>query len=323
VASERRSTASPRETLPLRPGLVRRVAGGVYAVELADGELVEAALRGRLKQEARTGDSVVAGDRVQICMHGDGSVTIEEVEERSSELARRAPGHGGRRAKVIVANIDRIIVVFAAAYPEPRLRMLDRFLVLAEADSLPVAIVVNKVELTGEDAARELFADYHAAGYSILYTSVKQGGVGLAALRSALCGSTSVLTGPSGVGKSSLLNSIQPGLGLRIGDVSETVGKGRHTTSAAELIALDCGGYVADTPGLRELGLWQVEPERLPFCFPEFQPYLGECRFSTCTHTHEPACAVQAAVEAGSVSRARYESYLALRSGEEADQREW
>ncbi|HEX6939124.1 MAG TPA: ribosome small subunit-dependent GTPase A [Longimicrobiales bacterium] len=300
----------------LQRGRIRRAAGGVYEVELDDGGVVSATLRGRLKLEQRTGDRVVAGDRVEVLRHADGGATIEAVEERRSELARRAPGQGARRAKVIVANVDRVVVVFAAAQPEPRLRMLDRFLVLAEANDLPAAIVVNKVDLVGLDEARRRFAAYEAADYPVLYTSAVEG-VGIDAVRARLCGQTSVLTGPSGVGKSSLLNAIEPGLGLRTAEISAAVGKGRHTTVTAELIPLRCGGYVADTPGLREVGLWGIEPERLDECFPEFRPFLGECRFGHgCSHIHEPGCAVRAAVEAGTISRERYESYRALRLGD-------
>lgn len=305
--------------MALHPGIVRRSAGGVYDVELEGGEVVRAVLRGRLKLEQRTGDRVVAGDRVEVERHADGSITIESVRQRASELARRAPGHGGRRAKVIVANVDQLVVVFAAAQPEPRLRMLDRFLVLAEANGLPAVIVVNKVDLVDAAEARARFADYETAGYPVLYTSTVDGR-GLDELRDVLCGRTSALAGPSGVGKSSLLNALEPGLGLRTAEISEAVRKGRHTTVTAELVPLRCGGYVADTPGLREVGLWGVPLEELDLCFPEFRPYRDECRFGgSCTHVHEPGCAVRAAVEAGEISAARYESYRALREAEETE----
>lgn len=301
----------------LQRGTVRKAAGGVYEVELDEGGVVAATLRGRLKLEQRTGDRVVAGDRVQVARHADGSATIEAVEERRSELARRAPGKGARRAKVIVANVDRVVIVVAAAQPEPRLRMLDRFLVLAEANDLPATIVVNKVDLVGPDEARRRFAIYEAAGYPVIYTSTVDG-TGIDVLRERLCGETSVLTGPSGVGKSSLLNAVEPGLGLRTAEISAAVGKGRHTTVTAELIPLRCGGYVADTPGLRELGLWGVDREKLDAYFPEFRPYLGECRFGHgCSHIHEPGCAVREAVEAGEIPAERYESYRTLRLEEE------
>src|SRR5690606_6248875 len=228
--------------------------GGTYEVETPDGEVVAATLRGRLKLEQRTGDRVVAGDRVELARQSDGSWTIESVAPRTSTLARRAP-RGGRGARVIIANVDQVVVVFAAAQPEPRLRMLDRFLVLASANALPAIIVVNKVDLVERAELTARCGPYAAAGCPLCCTSVTDG-AGIDELRERLCGRESVLTGPSGVGKSSLLNAVQPGLGLRIGEVSKAVNKGRHTTVAAQLIPLECGGYVADTPGLRELGLW-------------------------------------------------------------------
>ncbi|MEX0907660.1 MAG: ribosome small subunit-dependent GTPase A, partial [Gemmatimonadota bacterium] len=275
-------------------------SGGVYDVELADGMVAEASLRKRLKLEQRTGDRVVAGDVVEVDTQPDGSLTIESVAERSSVLARRAPGHG-RKAKAIVANMDRVVVVFSAAEPTPNRRLLDRFLVLAEANGLDSVIVLNKVELVGDDVAAAFLAPYETAGYETLRTSVKTGH-NLDELKRLLCGARSVVAGPSGVGKSSLLNTVQEGLGLRIGDVSEAAGKGQHTTVTAVLIPLECGGYVADTPGLRELGLWGVAAEELADCFPEFRELIPSCRFTrSCSHTHEPGCAVRAGIDGGEV----------------------
>jgi ribosome biogenesis GTPase len=301
-----------RETAELT-GTVLGTTGGVYEVETEGGLLVEASLRGRLKQEQRTGDRVVAGDRVEILRQEDGSYTIETVRPRAAELVRCAPGRGAKRAKVIVANVDQVVVVFAAAHPPPNTRMLDRFLVLIESNQIPALIVVNKIELVAESELESTFSPYPDAGYEVLRTSVKTG-AGIDQLRDRLKDRESVLTGPSGVGKSSLLNTLQPGLDLRIGEVSGTVDKGRHTTVSARLIRLHFGGWVADTPGLRELGLWEVDTERLQDYFPEFRARSHECRFaSRCTHTHEPACAVRLAVDAGSLSPARYQSYLAMR----------
>jgi ribosome biogenesis GTPase / thiamine phosphate phosphatase len=290
---------------------VLSVSGGVYDVELEDGTVAEASLRGRLKLEQRTGDRVVAGDSVEIERQADGGLTIESVAPRSSELARQAPGRS-RRAKVIVANVDRVIIVFAAAQPAPNRRMLDRFLVLTEANQLDPLIIINKADLATDAELSALLAPYDAAGYDTLRTSVPAArNVDL--LRQQLCGARSVITGPSGVGKSSLLNAVEPGLGLRIGAVSDAVNKGRHTTVTARLIPLQCGGYVADTPGLRELGLWGISPDELPACFPEFADLPGDCRFgSRCSHTHEPGCAVRAAVEAGQIDAGRFGSYLTL-----------
>jgi ribosome biogenesis GTPase / thiamine phosphate phosphatase len=297
-------------------GVVVRTAGGVYEVRLAaGGDVVKAVLRGRLKLEQRTGDRVVVGDSVEVVRRDEDGSTIEAVADRRTQLARRAPGQGSRRAKVIVANVDQVVVVFAAAKPEPRLRMLDRFLVLAEANQIPAVVVVNKADLVEPAALHDRFGVYEAAGYPVLYTSVPAD-AGIEALRERLCGRTSVFTGPSGVGKSSLLNSLEPGLRLRTAEVSEAVGKGRHTTVTAELIPLRCGGDVADTPGLRELGLWDVPLEELDWHFPELAPYLDDCKYrGSCSHVHEPGCAVLAAVAAGDIPAARYESYRALRTG--------
>ncbi|HEX6307229.1 MAG TPA: ribosome small subunit-dependent GTPase A [Longimicrobiales bacterium] len=291
---------------------VLSASGGVYDVLLEDGTVAEASLRGRLKLQQRTGDRVVAGDRVHVASQPDNSLTIESVAPRASELARRAPGHG-RRAKVIVANVDRVIIVLAAREPEPKRRLLDRFLVLAESSRLESLIVLNKVDQVDADTAAAFLHPYEAAGYATLRTSVMEA-TNIDAFRRIVCSGRSVVTGPSGAGKSSLLNAVQPGLGLRIGDVSETVRKGQHTTVNARVIPLECGGYVADTPGLRELGLWGIDPAELAGCFPELADLIGTCRFGhSCSHTHEPDCAIRAAVDTGAVDRERYESYVTLR----------
>ncbi|HEU0054268.1 MAG TPA: ribosome small subunit-dependent GTPase A [Longimicrobium sp.] len=298
-------------------GTVLRAQGGVYVVETAEGVL-EAVLRGRLKREDRSGEKVVVGDRVELERERAGAETvwaIMEVHERASVLARRAPGKAPR-PKPIVANVDQVLIVFAAAHPSPHLRMVDRFLVIAADAEIEPLIVVNKTDLSGMDEARALFAAYEKAGYRVLFTAAKAG-LGVDELREALRGRLSALTGPSGVGKSSLLNAVQPGLGLRVGAVSEVVDKGRHTTVTAQLIPLECGGWVADTPGLREVGLWEVDRQNLQFYFPEFEPLLGECRYPTCTHVHEPGCAVRAAVDAGQVDAGRYDSYRRMMTGQD------
>ncbi|MGH7448561.1 MAG: ribosome small subunit-dependent GTPase A, partial [Longimicrobiales bacterium] len=207
---------------------VLSASGGVYDVELEDGTVAEASLRGRLKLEQRTGDRVAAGDIVRVESQPDHSLTIEAVEPRTSELARRAPGHG-RKAKVIVANVDRVIIVFAARDPDPNRRLLDRFLVLAEANHLEAMVVLNKIDRVDDELVSSFLAPYETAGYETLRTSAKTG-TGLDILGIRMCGARSVVTGPSGAGKSSLLNAIQPSLGLRIGEVSTAVHKGRHTT---------------------------------------------------------------------------------------------
>jgi ribosome biogenesis GTPase len=298
-------------------GTVLQGLGGVYEVETPEG-VIEAGLRGRIKRDERTGAKVVVGDRVDIEEEraGEGTVwSIVRVHERTTVLARRAPGKAPR-PKAIVANVDQVLVVFAAAHPDPHLRMLDRFLVIAESSDIAPVIVANKTDVSGMERAKAIFAPYERAGYTVHYTAAKAG-VGVDALREALCGRLSALAGPSGVGKSSLLNAVQPGLGLRVSEVSLAVNKGRHTTVTAQLIPLECGGWVADTPGLRELGLWMIERDQLQFYFPEFEPLLGGCRYPTCTHTHEPGCAVRMAAEAGEIDAGRYDSYQRIFRGDD------
>jgi len=295
-------------------GTVLGAVGGIYSIELPGGEVIEAVLRGRLKRDERSPDRIATGDDVRLA-ELDGTFVIEAIEPRRTELVRRAPGPGRLRPKVIVANVDRVVIVFAATQPEPNSRTLDRFLVLTEASTLQPVIILNKAELVSDDLAAAFLAPYRAAGYHTLLTSAATG-QGLAELRTLLCQGRSVLTGPSGVGKSSLLNAIEPGLGLRIGEISEAVLKGKHTTVNSRLIRLACGGYVADTPGLREVGMWGIERAQLDQCFPELRALRGQCRFDNCSHTHEPDCAVREAVEAGDVPAARYQSYVALQQEE-------
>lgn len=309
----RESDVRGASSIPLRQGRVIHAVGGVYDVELDDGRIVPTRLRGRIKLEQRTGDRVVVGDLVEVANAEDDDATIENVAPRRTQLARRAPGRNARKAKVIVANVDHVVAVFAAARPEPRRRMLDRLLVLAESNELAARIVINKIDLAeNRDAIEAEFADYSAAGYDVLFTSTTTG-EGLQAFEQWICKRDSVVTGPSGVGKSSLLNTLEPDLALRVGAVSEAVQKGRHTTVSARLVPLACGGHVVDTPGLREVGMWGIDLDRLDHAFPEFRPLLGTCRFAnSCTHTHEPDCAVQAAVNSGRISEARYQSYVDL-----------
>jgi ribosome biogenesis GTPase len=297
----------------LNAGLVVYAHAGRYEVE-AGSQRVICILRGRLKREKRFTDLLVAGDRVRWRLTSPGRGIIEEILPRDTQLSRPRPGSPGSE-DLIVANPDQAVFVFSVRQPEPNLRLLDRFLVAAEVNELPAVICANKVDLLDADEdTGELFGLYEAIGYPVIYTSAI-GGQGVEALRDRLRGRLSVLTGPSGTGKTSLLNAIQPELGLATRQISHATGKGRHTTVTVRLFPLDTSGYVADTPGLREMGLWQIEPNELDWLFPEMRPFLGKCRFSSCTHLHEPSCAVQAAVEAGAVSEARYDSYCRLREG--------
>jgi len=297
------------------PGLIIRSQSGFFTVQTGNG-VWTCHLRGRLKQGKHVGDLAAVGDRVQVSCQPDGTGSIESIEPRGSSLIRLDPRPSGIYQQVLLANPDQAVFVFACADPRPHLRMLDRFLVIAEKQRLPVLIVANKVDLVGQEQAEALFGFYPPIGYPVLYTCARTG-QGVDELRRRLVGKESALAGPSGVGKSSLLNAVQPGLGLMVREVSAAVGKGRHTTTVRELFPLEGGGYVADTPGMRSLALWDTEPEELDGYFPELAPLVELCQFNDCSHKSEPGCAVRAAVAAGTVHPQRYDSYLRLRAGEE------
>jgi ribosome biogenesis GTPase / thiamine phosphate phosphatase len=304
-----------------REAVVLSGTGGVWRVRADNKEIMEVSMRGRLKK-GEDAMKLTVGDEVTLeRAEQEDSWAISEIRPRRSQLARRMPG-GGHGERIVAANVDQVMIVFAAAKPEPHVRMLDRFLVIAEGNELDARIVINKVDLVDELEARERFADYEKAGYPLHFTSVKKQ-VGLGELHDALAGRTSVLSGPSGVGKSSLLNGMYPGLNLRVGEISESVNKGRHTTVGALMHPLPDVGYVVDTPGLREVGMWGMPSEHLDRCFPEFRGKLDECRFGDCTHLAEPDCGVRTGVESGEISRARYESYAKLREELENTEDKW
>lgn len=289
---------------------------GTYHVDTGEGVL-ECTLRGRVK--ARRDATVAVGDRVRVERLDDGSCRIRRALPRRTTLSRH--GVARRREQVIAANVDQVAAIISAAAPSPDLSMVDRLLALAEINRLEAFIVLNKADLLppaeaagGGRLAPELpseLAPYRQAGYDVLLTSAEEGS-GLEALRERLEGRITALAGPSGAGKSSLVNALLPGLDLRVGEVGERKRRGRHTTVSARLIPLPGGGYVADTPGLQVLGLWEVEPREVAAAFPELRKLAPGCRFADCRHDREPGCAVHAAAEAGEIPEPRYRSYLAL-----------
>jgi ribosome biogenesis GTPase len=284
---------------------------------LTDEAVVFATLRGRLKH-ARGNERVVAGDRVRVDLQGDHAV-ITDLEKRTSVLVRRAGDT--RRAQPVVANVDQVLVVAAAREPEPNPRLLDRLFVIAEANGLPSRIVLNKIDL-GAEWLERLEQRCRAPGYGLIAVSARLG-TGIDRVRDLLRGRATVLAGASGVGKTSLLNAVEPGLGQRTREVSRYWGTGKHTTVAAELVPIGIGGVVVDTPGLREVALWNVRPHELGPCFPEFRPYLDQCRFADCRHLKEPACAVRAAAAANAFDPDRLVSYERLLGESEAAFRSW
>lgn len=326
------------EATPTENGASRLVEGlivdgnrGMYRVEIEGGSLL-CSIRGRLRKQLiyatsdsttarksvkkvkqKLHDPVAVGDRVRILPVGNGEGVIEEVVARAGgSFTRRDPGKGQGKLTSI-AGLDQLVATFAAREPTPHLRVLDRLLVLAEAQGIAAAICIGKADLGVEPWLADRLAVYRALDYPVLVVSAHSG-EGVEELREQLAGRTSALLGPSGVGKSSVLNALQPGLAREVSDVSGSTGKGRHTTTGTRLFPLagPRGGYLADTAGFRALALDGRVFERLDWCFRDFRSYLEACAMNDCTHLHEPGCAVRAALAEGAIDRERYNSYRRL-----------
>ena len=327
------AVAEPRPQDTLVEGLVTDGARGQYHVATPEGVLL-CTLRGRLRKEllypisaslrqkarranVKARDPLTAGDRVQVIPMGAGRGTIEKVLPREGgAFTREDPGvssGSGAGSVTPVAGVDQLIAVFAARDPAPHLGLLDRLLVVAESQSLGAAVCLNKVDLGATAETLRRLEYYRGLGYPVVHVSAASG-EGLPELRRLLSGRTSAFVGPSGVGKSSLLNALEPGLGLKVSEISQVTHKGRHTTSGTRVVPLagDDGGAVADTAGIRALALSGAAPGHLDWCFRELRPFRGRCHHSDCTHRQEPGCAVRAAVDGGELDGARFESYLRL-----------
>lgn len=297
-------------------------SSGHWTLVVPDGarsedEPVRARLPGRFRLDERAETNPVAvGDRVTIRGVEDGTALIEVLHERVNALRRRAAGRRVGAEAVLAVNVDRAWIVQSADLPRLNAGLVDRFLVTCEREEIPAGIVVNKIDLLEGDAALQdevdtFAARYEPLGYPVLRTSTETG-AGVDAWQDALADRLSVVAGASGVGKSSLLNAAAPDLALRTQAVSTRTKKGTHTTTNAALHALPSGGFVVDTPGVREFGVVDIPLEDLGFYFREFQPFIGDCRFQPCTHDHEPGCAVMDALDEGHIPEARYDSYLSI-----------
>lgn len=303
-----------RNTDDSATGVVTKKLTNAYFIQNGSSSRT-CSLSTRLKREFGN-DPVAIGDLVRWNPEGQ----IIEILPRRNRLSRRSavpmPGAHAHE-QVIAANIDQVIPVFAAANPKPAWHLLDRYLVSAESAEVPALVVITKMDLVqGKPEAAEIeqIADeYRAIGYKVLLTSAENG-LGIEELRSALADRLSVFVGKSGVGKSSLLNTLESGLGLRVQQTNQVTGKGRHTTTHLEMFHLAGGGAIIDTPGIREFGLWNVEQDDLALFFPEMRPLVGDCKFGMgCRHDQEPGCAIRKAVNSGAISPYRYQSYLKLR----------
>lgn len=280
----------------MREGIVIRAYGGFYYVKV-DQELWECKVRGRFRHQR---ERILAGDRVKVAAVAPGKGVVEQVLPRSTELLRPP-----------IANVQQVVIVMSVHSPAPNLGLLDRLLILVEYEALDSIIALNKIDLVSPEVWRDLVNTYTQAGYTVVATSAITG-QGVKELRGYLQDKLTVLAGPSGVGKSSLLNAIQPGLALRTGEVSRKLGRGRHTTRFIELLSLEGGGLVADSPGFNILSLPSMKREELSAYFRELEAFIGSCRFSSCLHRSEPDCLVKQAVEEGRIDRRRYQSYLDL-----------
>lgn len=291
-------------------GRVLRAEAGLYRAKTSGGTVL-CTIRGRLKKDdLAVVDPVAVGDRVMISPAEKGKGVIEKILPRKTKLARCDSMHG-HREQIIAANVDRLIAVQSCKNPRFNLRALDRYLAIAEAGGLEPVVCVNKIDLDRDGSYREKTETYKKLGYRILFVSALKG-EGIDEFRNVLEDGISMLIGPSGAGKSTLLNAVEPALRLKVGDVGKSTRKGRHTTTWVEMIKLEVGGYVVDTPGLREIGLYGIDKTDLACLFPEMEASVNDCKFQDCLHNTEPGCAIKEKKEKGEISGERYESYLRI-----------
>lgn len=293
-------------------GLVLKSTGSWYEV-LADGERYQCRIRGKLRLKGvRSTNPVVVGDWVRIESDEQGGYVISAIETRKNYIIRRA-SNLSKESHIIASNIDQALLVVTLFSPETAMEFVDRFLVTCEAYKVPVTILLAKIDLAREhpEAVEEFYSIYERAGYNIIEVSATED-EGVEAVRELLRGKTTLLSGNSGVGKSTLVAAVEPGLDIKTGEISQSHHKGKHTTTFSTMYPLSDGGYIIDTPGIKGFGLIDIDDAELAHYFPEMMRYLPDCRFYNCSHTHEPGCAVVEAVKRGEIAYPRYESYLKI-----------
>lgn len=303
-------------------GVVIQAQAGIYFVKTTDGQIVECVLRKKLKREFMTDDNkflytdpVAVGDEVEITIAEGEKGAIDEIMPRRTKISRMAAGPVPVE-QVIVANADQMLIMMSAKLPPFKPRLLDRLLIVAEAGELEPIIIINKMDLLKEKDKLILYEQvkvYQDIGYGVLYISALNN-EGTDQVIEVMKGKMSAIIGHSGTGKTTLIKAIQPDLDLRTDEVSLKTQRGKHTTTNVRLYDLDFGGSIVDTPGIREVGLWDVWKTELDLYFREFQPYIGKCRFSDCSHLTEPGCLVIDAFEKGIIHKSRYDSYIKLRT---------
>lgn len=295
-------------------GLVLKTTGSHYRVKMPNGDVVDCTIRGKLRLKGvKTTNPVTVGDFVQVELSDKNSGVITAVNDRKNYIIRKSTNLS-RESHIIAANLDQAVLVVTIEFPETQLGFIDRYLVTAEAYSIPAVIVFNKVDLltdSGIDKLNQYISIYEPIGYKCLIVSA-QTGYNMNLFRELIQGKTSLISGNSGVGKSTLVNTVEPNLNLRTNNISSAHLTGKHTTTFSEIFELSFGGYIIDTPGIKGFGLIDIEKNELYHFFPEIFKLSSECKYYNCTHIHEPGCAVIEAAKNGEISASRYLNYLSI-----------
>lgn len=303
-----------------KQGLVIKSTGSWYKVESEESEMIDCQIKGKFRIKGlRTTNPLAVGDRVGFVMNEDGTGVIESIEERKNYIIRKSVNLS-KEAHIVASNVDRAFLVVTLVKPPTSLGFIDRFLVTAEAYSIPVTILFNKVDVYDDEAFDKLDiyrSIYDSIGYTCMEISALTG-YGMEALRESMESKINLLSGHSGVGKSTLINALIPGLEIKTSGISDAHSKGRHTTTFAEMHHMENGGYLVDTPGIKGFGLVDIPKEELHHHFPEFFERLSDCKFHNCLHINEPGCAIKAAVESGELPYQRYESYFMMFNDDES-----